>query len=181
MHVIHRSGSSSPTNWANRCKSTKNSSTVSPEQRCVTNWLNVLNLSVAYAVMRACFICSASALCSLLSLLYTARVTMGEWARFCPWRRPTIHSQSIQQWAYQSLCHWILGLAGHWRPCHPLYICQNNLKNEERKKKKSPKSNIATPKREAICDWNWVTHWTLLRTTLYPIVFRIIHRRHCLQ
>ena len=38
-----------------------------------TNWLNALNSSVVYAVMRACLICSASALCSLLSLLYTAR------------------------------------------------------------------------------------------------------------
>ena len=56
------------------------------------------------------------------------------------------------------------------------------LKNEERKKnKKNPKNNRATSKREAIHDWNSVTRWTLLRATLYPIVFHIIHWRHHLQ
>ena len=69
-HVIHQSARGSLTN---RTKSAKNFSTFSPGRRCIANWSNALNLSVAYAVIRACSICSVSVLCSLLSLLYMAR------------------------------------------------------------------------------------------------------------
>ena len=52
----------------------KNSTTVSSGWSCrVTNWSYALNASVAYAVMRACLICSASAFCSTLSCLYIAK------------------------------------------------------------------------------------------------------------
>ena len=63
-----------PTNRANCRSSAKNSSTVSPGQSCrVTNWPYALNASVAYAVMRACLICSASTFCSMLGYLYMAK------------------------------------------------------------------------------------------------------------
>ena len=168
---------------ANWCISAKNSS-VSPGH-CVTNWSNVLNMSVAYTVMRACLICSVSALYLAFCTWQEHHlvVIMGECAWLCPWcrvHRRTLHSRSIQQWAYSSLHHWILGLAGNQRPFHPSCICWNSLKNEERKKKKTLKTNRATPERVrlAICDWNSVTCWTLLWVTPYPIVFHIIHWRH---
>ena len=73
-HINQRSGSSPPTNQASRHSSAKNSSTVSPGRSCqVINWLYALNASVAYVVMRACLICSASAFCSALSCLYMAK------------------------------------------------------------------------------------------------------------
>ena len=74
VHVNQRSGSSPPTNWASHRSSAKNSSTVSPGRSCqVTNWSYALNASVAYMVMRACLICSASAFCSVLICLYMAK------------------------------------------------------------------------------------------------------------
>ena len=73
-HVNQRSGSSPSTNWASRRSSAKNSSTVSSGRSCqAMNWSYALNASVAYMVMRACLICSASAFCSTLSCLYMAK------------------------------------------------------------------------------------------------------------
>ena len=75
-HVNQRSDSGLPTNQASHRSSAKNSSTVSPGWSCqVTNWSYALNASAAYAVMRACLICSASAFCSALSCLYMAKAT----------------------------------------------------------------------------------------------------------
>ena len=74
VHVNQRLGNGPPTNWASRHSSAKNSSTVSSGRSCrVMNWSYALNASVAYAVMRACLICSASAFCSELSCLYMAK------------------------------------------------------------------------------------------------------------
>ena len=99
--------------------------------------------------MRACLICSASALWSLLNLLYTARAPPRiHNGRICPWgriHRTTLHSQSIQQWAYQSLRRWISGLAGHQKLCRPSYIL-NSLKNEEREKKPTEQHRKERPR-----------------------------------
>ena len=77
-HVIQRSGSGFPTNRVRRCKSAKNSSTVSfCRSHHVVNSLNALKSSIAYAVNRALFISSGSVLSSWLSCRYTVRATPG--------------------------------------------------------------------------------------------------------
>ena len=148
-HNIHQSGSSSPTNRANQCKSAKNSSTVSPGQRRhVTNLSNALNFSVVYAVMRACLICSASALCSLLSLLYTARAP----PHSCSGRiRSTFSMVQSSQTNSTFSIHSTMGISVivllNFGISHPLYIRRNSLKNEE-------KQQSNTKEREVIRDWN---------------------------
>ena len=73
-HINQHLGNGPPTNRASHCRSAKNPSTVSSRWSCqVMNWSYALNASVAYAVMRACLICSASAFCSALSCLYMAK------------------------------------------------------------------------------------------------------------
>ena len=75
-HVIQRSGSGFPTNRVRRCKSAKNSSTVSfCRSHHTVNSLNALKASIAYAVNRALFISSGSVLSSWLNCRYTARAT----------------------------------------------------------------------------------------------------------
>ena len=69
-HVNQRSGNGPLTNRASHLSSAKNSSGRSCR---VTNWSYALNASVAYAVMRACLICSVSAFCSTLSCLYMVK------------------------------------------------------------------------------------------------------------
>ena len=76
-HVNQHSSNSPPTNWASRRSSAKNSSTVSSGRSCwVTNWSYALNGSVAYVVMWASLICSASAFCSALNCLYMAKAPL---------------------------------------------------------------------------------------------------------
>ena len=73
-HFIHRSYNDPPTSLVNRCSSTRDSSIVSSvRSHRVTNWSYALNVSVAYAVIMARLICSASAFCFLPNCLHTVR------------------------------------------------------------------------------------------------------------
>ena len=68
------SGNGPPTNRVSRRSSAKNSSTISSGRNCrVMNWSYALNASVAYAVMRPCLFCYASAFYSALSCLLMAK------------------------------------------------------------------------------------------------------------
>lgn len=72
-HTIHRPGTDPPTDQVKRRSSAKKS--VFPvRSRHAMNWSNALKEPDAYAVTRACFICSASDLCYLLSYRYMAIV-----------------------------------------------------------------------------------------------------------